>query len=65
MTDDSDRTSAAPAKAGRRERLAEQLRANLQRRKAQARARRGGEADRRPDGLAVAPPDPAGSGSDQ
>lgn len=33
-------------------RLAERLRANLQRRKAQARSRRVGEADRRPDGLA-------------
>ncbi|MCO5145372.1 MAG: hypothetical protein M9895_04225 [Aquamicrobium sp.] len=33
-------------------RLAERLRANLQRRKAQARSRRAGEADRRPDGLA-------------
>lgn len=32
-------------------RLAEQLRANLQRRKAQARSRREGAADSRPEGL--------------
>src|SRR5690606_5520011 len=38
----------------RKARLAEQLRANLQRRKAQARSRRSGEADRRPEGLAAA-----------
>jgi len=35
----------------RKARLAEQLRANLQRRKAQARSRRDGEADERPEGL--------------
>jgi hypothetical protein len=35
----------------RKARLAEQLRANLQRRKAQARSRRAGEADLRPNGL--------------
>lgn len=34
-------------------RLAEQLRANLQRRKAQIRSRREGEADSRPEGLAT------------
>jgi hypothetical protein len=39
---------------GRKARLAEELRANLQRRKAQARSRRSGEADRRPDGIAAA-----------
>ena len=33
--------------------LAEQLRANLQKRKAQLRSRRTGEADQRPDGLAA------------
>ncbi|TPM38957.1 hypothetical protein [Mesorhizobium sp. B2-3-4] len=54
-----------PAKTGgmdRKDRLAEQLRANLQKRKAQSRSRRSGdadkrragEADKRPDGLAVA-----------
>ncbi|WP_084637033.1 hypothetical protein [Mesorhizobium sp. WSM3626] len=35
----------------RKKRLAEQLRANLQKRKAQSRSRRTGEADQRPDGL--------------
>jgi hypothetical protein len=35
----------------RNQRLAERLRANLQRRKAQARARRAGNEDARPDGL--------------
>ena len=38
----------------RKDRLAEQLRANLQKRKAQARSRRIGEADQRPDGLGAA-----------
>lgn len=38
----------------RKARLAEQLRINLQRRKAQARSRRAGEADQRPDGLVAA-----------
>ena len=41
----------------RKARLAEQLRKNLQRRKAQARARRSGAADSRPGGL-----DPASTG---
>lgn len=38
----------------RKSRLAEQLRANLQKRKAQSRSRRTGEADQRPDGLGAA-----------
>lgn len=38
----------------RKERLAEELRANLHKRKAQARSRRTGEADSRPDGLSAA-----------
>ncbi|QKV17185.1 hypothetical protein [Oricola thermophila] len=38
----------------RRKRLAKQLRANLARRKAQARARRAGDADARPEGLPAA-----------
>ncbi len=38
----------------RRKRLAAELRANLARRKAQARARRSGEADDRPEGLPAA-----------
>ena len=45
-----------PVKKGgtnRKDRLAEQLRANLQKRKAQSRSRRTGEADQRPDGLAA------------
>ncbi|WP_245490489.1 hypothetical protein [Mesorhizobium sp. M7A.F.Ca.US.011.01.1.1] len=37
----------------RKDRLAEQLRANLQKRKAQSRSRRTGDADQRPDGLAA------------
>jgi hypothetical protein len=40
--------------AGRKARLAETLRANLMKRKAQARARRKGEADGRPEGIAAA-----------
>ncbi|CCV11778.1 hypothetical protein [Mesorhizobium sp. STM 4661] len=42
-----------PKKPGtdRKSRLAEQLRANLQKRKAQTRSRRTGEPDQRPDGL--------------
>lgn len=38
-------------KLDRKARLAEELRANLQRRKAQTRSRRVGEADLRPEGL--------------
>ncbi|RCS25715.1 hypothetical protein DUT91_02775 [Phyllobacterium salinisoli] len=40
--------------AERRKRLAEQLRANLARRKAQARSRRAGDADDRVDGIEAA-----------
>ncbi|SIT56538.1 conserved hypothetical protein [Mesorhizobium prunaredense] len=40
-----------PKRADRKTRLAEQLRANLQKRKAQSRSRRTGGADKRPDGL--------------
>lgn len=39
---------------GRKSKLAEALRANLARRKAQSRSRRTGAADERPDGLAAA-----------
>jgi hypothetical protein len=51
----SDKT-ISPKKGGtdRKDRLAEQLRANLQKRKAQSRSRRTGEADQRPDGLGTA-----------
>ena len=53
-----DKSSETTAQAVRRARLAEELRANLQRRKAQARSRRRGDADKRPDGLqSAAPPD--------
>jgi hypothetical protein len=48
-----DKTELSQAD-GRKARLAEQLRANLQRRRAQARSRRAGEADLRSDGLAAA-----------
>ena len=41
-------------KEARAARLAEQLRANLARRKAQARARREGEPDERPEGIVAA-----------
>ena len=46
----TDKASAG-ADERRRQRLAEELRANLARRKAQARSRRAGAADARPDGL--------------
>jgi hypothetical protein len=39
---------------GRKDRLAEALRANLQKRKAQARSRRVGNPDERPEGLPAA-----------
>lgn len=38
----------------RQQRLADQLRANLQKRKVQARARRSGDADKRDEGIAAA-----------
>lgn len=41
----------SPKMADRKTRLAEQLRANLQKRKAQSRSRRTGDADQRPEGL--------------
>ncbi|MBA3449044.1 MAG: hypothetical protein H0T56_15840 [Pseudaminobacter sp.] len=49
--------TAASGQAGnadRKARLAEELRANLQKRKAQSRSRRTGEADSRPDGIGAA-----------
>lgn len=45
---------AKKASATRKDRLAEQLRANLQKRKAQSRSRRTGDADQRPEGLPAA-----------
>ena len=53
----SEQKSGSAAKAERKAaRLAEQLRANLQKRKAQTRARRLGDADRRPEGIAADKP---------
>ncbi|UCI07311.1 hypothetical protein [Mesorhizobium sp. B1-1-8] len=48
--------SNPPGKSGgeRKDRLAEALRANLQKRKAQARSRRAGDPDQRPEGLPTA-----------
>ncbi|WP_244602623.1 hypothetical protein [Mesorhizobium delmotii] len=47
----SSKKDSPSKKADRKSRLAEQLRANLQKRKAQSRSRRTGDADKRPDGL--------------
>jgi hypothetical protein len=49
-------TPTTPKKGGndRKTRLAEELRANLLKRKAQARSRRSGLADQRPEGLEAA-----------
>jgi hypothetical protein len=49
------------SKPDRKARLAEELRANLARRKAQARSRRTGGADERPEGLGGAGKAPAGT----
>ena len=46
--------SAKKGGTDRKDWLAEQLRANLMKRKAQARSRRNGQADERPEGLAAA-----------
>lgn len=56
IKDQPDENAAkAPGKLSPREaRLAEALRANLQKRKAQTRSRRAGEADQRQDGIAAA-----------
>jgi hypothetical protein len=54
-------TSATTGKADRKARLAEELRNNLQRRKAQARSRRTGGADERPEGLGGVGKGPAGT----
>ena len=55
-----DGAPAKPKQTDRKARLAEELRANLQRRKAQARARRDGGADERPEGLGAAGAKPRG-----
>jgi len=53
----SEQKSGSAAKAERKAaRLAEQLRANLQKRKAQTRARRLGDADQRPEGIGADKP---------
>ena len=58
---DSKASPPPPSAKQRREaRLAEELRANLQKRKAQARSRRTGEADERPDGLGARIENPSG-----
>jgi predicted aminopeptidase len=44
--------------AERKKRLAEELRANLRKRKAQARSRRTGDADSRPEGIEIASEQP-------
>jgi len=49
-----DGPPAVSKRPDRKARLAEELRANLQRRKAQSRSRRTGGADERPDGLTAA-----------
>jgi len=49
---DGKGAAGGASKPDRKARLAEELRANLQRRKAQSRSRRTGEADERPEGLA-------------
>jgi len=49
-----DTKMPATSQDQKKARLAEELRANLLKRKAQARARRTGEADGRPEGIAAA-----------
>jgi hypothetical protein len=53
MAASKDRSPGAAAKPDRKARLAEELRANLLRRKTQARSRRQGAPDARPDGLST------------
>ncbi|UUP19088.1 hypothetical protein [Nitratireductor thuwali] len=54
---DQEKPERASSKdGGRAERLAAELRANLARRKAQARSRRAGEADGREEGIPSAKP---------
>jgi hypothetical protein len=54
MKPKSSASSETAANLDRKKRLADELRANLQKRKAQARSRRTGEADSRPEGIAAA-----------
>ena len=53
MTEDQPPGKHSETQARRATRLAEELRANLQKRKAQIRSRRSGEADLRREGVAV------------
>ena len=53
-TPESTSREPGAGKADRKARLADELRANLQRRKAQARSRRTGGADERPEGIGAA-----------
>lgn len=52
--DGSPKKDDPAKKTSRKDRLAEQLRSNLQKRKAQSRSRRTGDADERPEGLQAA-----------
>jgi hypothetical protein len=62
--DDRDQKKNASGNGDKKSaRLAEQLRANLQRRKAQARSRREGAADSRPEGLLKGSEDDVPEGS--
>jgi hypothetical protein len=54
MKPKSSASSETAANLDRKKRLADELRANLQKRKAQARSRRTGEADSRQEGIAAA-----------
>lgn len=55
MSDDSKHKDQERLALAREKRRAEQLRANLMRRKAQTRSRRAGEEDNRRDGIITAP----------
>jgi hypothetical protein len=54
MAENDEKARKSKPNPDRKDRLAEQLRANLQRRKAQIRSRRDGDADQRPEGLKAA-----------
>jgi len=58
MTEKPRNPTKSDAKTNRRDRLGGELRANLQRRKSQIRARRVGEADHRAEGLQPEKPEP-------
>ncbi|MEO9335969.1 hypothetical protein ABFT80_00855 [Mesorhizobium sp. SB112] len=54
MAENDEKARKSKQNPDRKDRLADQLRANLQRRKAQIRSRRVGDADQRPEGLKAA-----------